>query len=635
MFTGTRHTAVLALGCTLLAVVVACGSTPEPTPAPTPDIEATVEARIQEKLVDIEATVEARVAEERAAEATVEARAQALAKAMVEATAQASPTATPLPPTPTPTLTPTPPPSTPRPTNTPVAATLSTSEIVERVRPSVVLIVTELPGGNSSSGTGIVYSEDGMVLTNQHVVAGATSIWVMVTDATGIEQVVSADLLGTDPDVDLAVIQLEGSSYVPVQFGSVRDIDLGDEVVALGYPLADVTGASLVVTKGIVSSIRDDRGRDIIQHQASVNPGNSGGPLLSSDGSVVGVNTYILRRSQDVNIEGFNMAVAIDEAVSRMDQLQTATFVSKPFGSQVITNETYGFSFTIPEGWYLAYEAEDAYYIPDLGTGAFFAFEIDADTSDFYSSEEWANYWYELGIVGLEDYVLIDSSYMVALDGLEIYTFAETYSIQAVEYLSVEVFIFDPYGESARLYMEAPVDFFEQAMLGFASIGESFSDSDILSSPPSNYKAYTDPEGRFAISIPENWEEVEVTDEIAFFFPIVPKLIAGRPNLVGGYDPNVIVGAAPQMFFSNLTELVDTEVASEIALGWEVKGRASIMLGATVAEYIFVETQSSLLQQVFLLSGGYEWVVSCTNLTKSDEAAFEQCSVVVHSFRLK
>ena len=155
-----------------------------------------------------------------------------------------------------------------------------------------------------------------MVLPNQHVVAGAVSISVMVTDATGIEQVVSADILGTDPDVDLAMIQLEGGPYVPVQFGSVRDIALGDEVVALGYPLADVTGASLIVTKGIVSSIRDDSGRDIIQHQASVNPGNSGGPLLNSDGLVVGVNTETLRYFRNRHIEGYNIAVAIDEVAS-------------------------------------------------------------------------------------------------------------------------------------------------------------------------------------------------------------------------------------------------------------------------------------------------------------------------------
>ena len=311
MLSEMRHTAVLVLGCLLLVLVMACGGTPEPTPEPTPDIEATVEARL---------------VEERAAEATVEAKAQVMAKAMVEATVEAAPTATPVPPTPTPTQTPTPVP----PTSTPVAATFSTSELFERAKASVVLIVTELSGGNFGGGTGIIYSEDGLALTNHHVVAGAAMIWVIVTDAEGTEHELPAVVLGTDSDVDLAVIRFEGGPYVPVQFGSVNDISLGDEVIALGYPLTDLTGASLIVTKGIISNIRNDGARDIIQHQASVNPGNSGGPLLSSDGLVVGVNTYMLRRSEGVNIEGFNMAIAIDEATSRLEQLETTTFDPLP-----------------------------------------------------------------------------------------------------------------------------------------------------------------------------------------------------------------------------------------------------------------------------------------------------------------
>ena len=266
-----------------------------------------------------------------------------MAKAMVEATAQSLPTVTLVPPiaTPTHTPTPTPTPTPVPPTSTPVATTLSTSELVERVKASVVLIVTELPGGNFGSGTGIIYSEDGLALTNHHVVAGATRIWVTVTDAEGTDHKLPADVLGTDSDVDLAVIRFEGGPYVPVQFGSVNDIGLGDEVVALGYPLTDLTGASLIVTKGIVSSIRNDGSSDIIQHQAAVNPGNSGGPLLSSDGLVVGVNTYNVRSSDGRNIEGFNMAVAIDEATSRLEQLEAATFVPKPADAFYSSGLTY------------------------------------------------------------------------------------------------------------------------------------------------------------------------------------------------------------------------------------------------------------------------------------------------------
>jgi serine protease DegQ len=161
--TGVKHTVVLVLGCVLFAVaLVACGGGPSEA-----EIEATVESRIEEK---------------QAEDAALEAKAQAMAKAMVEATDEAAPTPT-LTHTPTPTSTNTAVP----PTSTPVATTLSTSELVERVKASVVLIVTELSGGHFGSGTGIIYSEDGLALTNHHVVAGATMIWVIVTDAEGTE----------------------------------------------------------------------------------------------------------------------------------------------------------------------------------------------------------------------------------------------------------------------------------------------------------------------------------------------------------------------------------------------------------------------------------------------------------------
>ena len=151
----------------LIAVLSGCGGggTAEPAPVSTitPDVKATAEAKIQQDLA-VEATVEARVRVRIAVEATVEAHLAAIAVATPRPLP--APTVSPVPaqipiPTPTPiTPTPTPPPtSTPvPPSNTPVAATLSTSELVERLRPSVVLIITGLPGGNSGGGTGVVYS---------------------------------------------------------------------------------------------------------------------------------------------------------------------------------------------------------------------------------------------------------------------------------------------------------------------------------------------------------------------------------------------------------------------------------------------------------------------------------------------
>ena len=180
----------------------------------------------------------------------------------------------------------------------------------------MVRIVVEQTGGNLSTGTGFLYTEDGLAITNDHVIEGATEIWVYVTDAEGIKRVVSAEVLDTDSYIDLAVIRLEAGTYVSAQLGSVKDIALGDEVVALGYPIPEQTYYELIVTKGVVSSIRNDGRRAIIQHQASVNPGNSGGPLLNSDGLVVGVNTETLRYFRNRHIEGYNIAVAIDEVAS-------------------------------------------------------------------------------------------------------------------------------------------------------------------------------------------------------------------------------------------------------------------------------------------------------------------------------
>lgn len=303
-----------------------------------------------ESLTDVKANLEAEIGDIKAREAVMQATAEAIALAIdsIQATAEAipsptpiTPTATPVPtstytPTATPTIiptaTPTPIPTptpTPMPTPTPVptvvpeptSTTISTSELVKIVSPSVIYITTEQAGGSEGSGTAFIYSEDGLALTNHHVVSGATTILATILDDQGIKQTVPALLLGTNSEIDIALIQLDGGPYHPAPIGSVDNITVGDEVVAMGYPLAQITHNSLTATKGIVSNIRNDGLRKVIQHQASVNPGNSGGPLLNQNGLVVGMNTYIVRTSENVNIEGFNVAIAIDEVVSRIDDL--------------------------------------------------------------------------------------------------------------------------------------------------------------------------------------------------------------------------------------------------------------------------------------------------------------------------
>jgi Tfp pilus assembly protein PilF len=228
-----------------------------------------------------------------------------------------------------------------------MASMLSTRELVVKAEVSVALIEIDRDGGRSG-GTGIIYSENGLALTNEHVIRGAKTISVTVTNAAGIKQKLAAEILDANPHIDLAIIRFEGAPYLNAKLGSFEDIDPGDEVVALGYPLLFTIDATLTVTDGIVSNIRSDGKRIVIQHTASINPGNSGGPLLSKkDGAVVGINSEITRYTFNPQpadednqnnkdpfkdwalVEGFNHSVAIDEATSMIAKVETGTLVTK------------------------------------------------------------------------------------------------------------------------------------------------------------------------------------------------------------------------------------------------------------------------------------------------------------------
>jgi serine protease Do len=196
-----------------------------------------------------------------------------------------------------------------------------------KAQPSVVSIHT----GESSSefagaGSGVVISADGLVLTNNHVVAGAERIVVQLYDGTDAE----ARLLGSFPENDIAMVQVEGrSDLVPATLGSSDELRVGDDVVAIGNALN--LGASPTVTRGIVSS--KDRTIDtpggqlqnLIQTDAAINPGNSGGPLVNAQGEVVGINTAIIQGSQNI---GF--AIAIDAIKPLLDDLEQGTATVNP-----------------------------------------------------------------------------------------------------------------------------------------------------------------------------------------------------------------------------------------------------------------------------------------------------------------
>ena len=233
--------------------------------------------------------------------------------------------------------------------------TLSLQEIYEKNIPSVVSITSNTASG-TSTGTGVIVSDAGYLVTNYHVIRQAQSIDVKLTD----ERELTASVVGEDPVSDLAVLRVDAEDLTPAQFGDSDGVRVGDSVVAIGDPLGvELRGT---MTDGIVSAISrdvqvDGRTMNLIQTNAALNSGNSGGPLINRFGQVIGINTMKIGTFADSSgVEGLGFAIPSATVQEIVNQLLSQGYVS---GRPWLGIEGESFStfyqrfYRIPKGLYV------------------------------------------------------------------------------------------------------------------------------------------------------------------------------------------------------------------------------------------------------------------------------------------
>jgi serine protease Do len=225
----------------------------------------------------------------------------------------------------------------------------SVRQVVQKVKPAVVQITSQqvlsdqfdqpftVPGG---VGSGVIYDDQGHILTNDHVIEGAEQLVVSLPDGRTFTEV---ELVGRDPQTDLAVLQISGDDLSVADLGDSDRLQVGDWVVTIGNALALPGGPT--VTTGVVSAldrtVQEPGGSggeagpylfDAIQTDAPINPGNSGGPLVNLAGEVVGINTLVAGQAEaGVQAEGIGFAIAINTAKPIADELVATGEVAHPF----------------------------------------------------------------------------------------------------------------------------------------------------------------------------------------------------------------------------------------------------------------------------------------------------------------
>ena len=228
---------------------------------------------------------------------------------------------------------------------------MSYGDIYERCAPSVVSVSTAAYGG-SCSGTGVIMQSDGYIITNAHVIEGAYGISVTLWDGKQF----SAAVIGMDTASDLAVLKIDAENLTAAEFGSSDMLRVGDEVVAIGNPFSQ----NLTMTNGIISAINrnvsyDGNTMTLIQTNAAINEGNSGGPLINMYGQVIGIINMKLT-SRYVDIEGIGYAIPSATAKTVVDELVEHGYVSGRPGIGVTLEE-------IPQSAIIYYGLPNGLYV--------------------------------------------------------------------------------------------------------------------------------------------------------------------------------------------------------------------------------------------------------------------------------